>query len=191
MNATKTGASAAEIVQDIDRLRGLLLRCRAMFPAITEELLGQQTVQTAPYYSVRGYSAEIRFGTPITTEFLENNRTLGKWLNENALIRLHGILKYHGYFPDDAPLDRSREGWREMDLLRLLRNALTKTPLNYRPEDGDNRKLREEIIRHFVLPENDIVEGEIPTPINHVVEPIFDRCKAYVIAASRFPDSAP
>jgi hypothetical protein len=61
---------------------------------------------------------------------------------------------------------------------------LTKTPLDYRPESGENRKLRDTLIQHFDLGEIDI-QGQIPVPINKVIEPIFDACRKYIRAYAK------
>ena len=79
-------------------------------------------------------------------------------------------------------LGQSLPGWREMDLLRRLRDAFTKTPLNYRPSEPRNVRLREEIIKHFALPAVDVFQDEIPTPIDNVLELIFTRCREYASA---------
>ena len=69
-----------------------------------------------------------------------------------------------------------------MDLLRRMRNAFTKTPLNYRPNDKENMRLRKEVIRCFGLKEQNFPEEQIPTPIDTVVEPIFKACREYIAA---------
>jgi len=105
---------------------------------------------TAPYYLSRGYEAQVQLKEPISAEFIERNKQLGQWINENILIRLYGILNYHGLF---RRIDQDLPGGREMDLLRRMRNAFTKTPLNYHPNDKENIRLRKEVIRCFGLKE--------------------------------------
>jgi hypothetical protein len=63
-----------------------------------------------------------------------------------------------------------------------MRNAFTKTQLNYRPNDPENVELRNQVISHFVLNGEEFPEGEIPTPINKVVEAIFKGYRSYVSA---------
>ncbi|MCG6537000.1 MAG: hypothetical protein L7F78_20415 [Syntrophales bacterium LBB04] len=63
-----------------------------------------------------------------------------------------------------------------------MRNAFTKTPLSYRPEESANVRLREEVIEHFNLKKEDFPEEEIPTPIHAVIEPIFKHCHEYISA---------
>jgi len=169
----------AEVREKLDHLESLLLQCRSVFPTLGQELIGQHAFMTASYYLSRGYEAQIQLKGSISAEFIERNKQLGKWINENTLIRLYGILNYHGLF---QTIDRSLPGWREMDLLRRMRNAFTKTPLNYRPNDQENIRLRKKVIQHFGLTEQNFPEDDIPTPIDTVVEPIFEACREYIAA---------
>lgn len=85
----------APIVEELDELESLFLQCRSVFPTLTKELVGHRQFMTAPYYLRRGYEAQINLQDPITAEFIERNRRLGKWINENAIIRLNGIMSYY------------------------------------------------------------------------------------------------
>jgi hypothetical protein len=170
-----------EVLEKLERLESLLLQCRSVFPTVTQELIGNRSFATPSYYLRRGYKARVQLSEPITIEFIERNRQLGKWINENTLIRLYGILSYHGFF---KKINQTLPGGKEMDLLRRMRDALTKTPLNYRPGSKKNIRLREEIMRHFSLRKEDFPEKEIPTPIDTVVEPIFRSCREYIVAHS-------
>jgi hypothetical protein len=169
-----------QILSEINELKSIFLHCRSVFPALGKNMIGQKQFMTAPYYIHHGYLAEIELHAPITEEFLVKHRKIGKWINENAIIRLYGIMKYHGFL--DPKIDQEISGWEEVDLMRRIRDTLTKTRLNYKPEKEINVQLREKIIQYFDLPENDFSEGEIPTPIDTVVERIFDGCCKYIQA---------
>jgi hypothetical protein len=168
-----------KVLQELERLQSLLLQCRSVFPTVNQELIGHRRFATAPYYLRHGFKAQIELSQPITAEFIKRNRQLGKWINENALIRLYGILSYHGFLGE---IDKTLSGWREINLMRRMRNAFTKTPLNYRPGDTDNIRLRDEVIDYFGLRKEDFPEEEIPTPLDTVVEPIFKGCREYINA---------
>jgi len=179
MPETKSDLNIASIIEELNELESLFMQCRSVFPALTNEMIGQYQFMTAPYYLSRGYKAQIQLQDPITTEFIERNRKLGKWINENAIIRLHGIMTHRGLL---SKIDQSLSGWREVDLMRRMRDVFTKTRLNYIPNNQKNIKLREEVITHFHLKKKDFLEEEIPTPINSVVEPIFKMCREYINA---------
>ncbi len=169
----------ADLLAEIDHLQHLLLECRAVFPTLSGKLVGAREFSTAPYYKRHGYNAQVRLEEPITEDFIRRQRQIGRWINENALIRLFGILNYRGFY--DPKIDRSLPGHVEMDILRRIRNALTKTPVDYQPESDQNRELREAVIRHFALKEHDIQE-HIPLPIDAVIEPIFEACRTHIRA---------
>jgi hypothetical protein len=178
-------SNSASILQEIDELESLFLQCRSVFPTLDPGLLGHQEFSTAPYYLRRGYKARIQLQDPITPEFMERHKRMGKWINENAIIRLHGIMHYHGFLETMTDQDKKLPGAREVDLMRRMRNAFTKTQLNYRPTDPENVELRSQVISHFAIRSEEFPEGEIPTPINTVVEPIFKGCRNYVSAKTK------
>jgi hypothetical protein len=173
--------NSPQIVRELDELEALLLQCRSVFPTLPKGLIGHREFNTAPYYSGRGYEARIQLKDPITAEFIEQNRRLGKSINENAIIRLYGIMKYYGFLKE---IDQTLPGWRAVDLMRRMRNAFTKTPLSYRPDDPDNIRLREEVIKYFGLTKEIRApfSEEIPTSIDSVIEPLFGDCRKYIEA---------
>jgi hypothetical protein len=180
MVKAKKHNNSVTILHEIDELENLFLQCRSVFPTLTEGLQGHREFTTAPYYLRRGYKAHIKLREPITLEFMERNKRLGKWINENAIIRLYGIMHYYGFTKTMTQKDKIIPGAREVDLMRRMRNAFTKTQLNYRPSDSENVELRKQVIEHFNLDEKEFPEGEIPTPINKVIEKIFKGCRSYV-----------
>jgi len=164
-------------ISEIKALENIYLHCRSFFPALTDDIVGHCEFTTAPYYLRRGYMVQIKTEKPITPDFLKVNRKLVKWINENALIRLYGIMNYYGFLDK---INKNYLGWKEVDLMRRMRNAFTKTGLDYRPAVPDNVRLKDEVIEYFKLNKNDFMEGEIPTPIDTVVERIFKACQKYI-----------
>lgn len=170
-------ADINQIIGEIDALEDIFLQCKSVFPALGDSLIGKNSFETASYYKWRGYNVSVHTGKPITKDFIEKYSKIGQWINENAIIRLHGILTYHGIVDK---IDQEIAGWKEVDLMRRMRNVFTKTILNYRPEDSDNVKLRKELIDYFNLDEDQLPGGEIPTPIDKVIRPIFEGCRKYI-----------
>jgi hypothetical protein len=168
-----------DVISEIDVLETIYLQCRSVFPALNNTLIGHTEFKTAEYYVHRGFSAQIRMSKSITQDFLKQHAKLVKWINENTIIRLHGIMYHYGFL---KKIDQNCSGWKEVNLMRLMRNAFTKTRLNYRPLEPKNIRLRYEIIEHFKLDKNLYKQGEIPTPIDTVVEPIFESCRKYIKA---------
>ena len=182
MTDTRVQCEAKEILAELDNLQDIYLQCRSVFPTIDMGHVGYRHITTAPYYMRRGYVATMELKNPITSKFIERNRCIGKWVNENAIIRLYGILEHHGFM---KKINHTLPGAKEVDLVRRMRNAFTKTSLNYRPKKQRNLILRNEVINHFRLDESNFTQGEIPTPINTVIEPSFDACREYIKAKCR------
>jgi len=120
--------NATSIIKELDELMGLLLQGRCVFPTLREDMVGHCHFRTADYYLNRGYAAEIHLQEPITADFIKQNLRLGKWINENAIIRLYGIMEYHELLKE---IGNVLPGWKEVNLMRRMRNVFTKTYLGY------------------------------------------------------------
>ncbi len=174
--------NVTSIIAEIDELVDYYLKCKSIFPRISDSLIGESSFKTAPYYRKLGYDAAVHLDKTITVQFIEAHTKVGNWINENAIIRLFGVLHYHGFVGEDARINQDISEWRHLDICRRIRNILTKTNINYEPNDPDNRKLRDEIISFYKLTPNEYEVGEIPTPTDSVVRPMFTGCKNYIRA---------
>ena len=166
-----------EVITQIDGLEDTLIQCRSFFPTLSKTLIGQKSFPTAPYYQAKGYTVFIKTKEPITQGFIDRYSQIGKLINEAGINRLYGIMEYYKF---TKKINRKIPGWREVDLMRRLRNVFTKTKLNYQPNDPRNIRLRQELIKHFDVREDELPNGEIPTPINQVIMHIFEGCRKYV-----------
>lgn len=171
-----------QIIAEIDELQDIFLHCRSFFPTLSDNLIGKTSFPTADYYVFKGYAVFIQTGDPITKDYINKYAKIGKWLNENAIIRLFGILHYHDQVGDNNPLLPDLLGYKDIRFCCWIRNVITKTKLNYKPESDNNIKLREELISYYGLTPDDFKDGVIPTPVNKVVEKIFNGCKTYLKA---------
>jgi hypothetical protein len=170
-----------QVISEIDELEDIYLKCKSIFPKIDESLIGHSSFPTAGYYRWRGYSVNVDIGAPITQQFIDEYAKAGNWINENAIIRLFGLLHYHG-FVGKAEINKNISGWEHVRYCCWIRNVITKTKLNYEPdEESGNSKLRDEIIDFYRLNPAEYEEGEIPTPTNTVIQPMFVGCKNYVM----------
>lgn len=170
-----------QIIAEIDELQDIFLHCRSFFPMLSDSLMGHDSFPTADYYRFKGYNVKIHTGQPITKAFMKKYAKIGKWLNENAIIRLYGILHYHQQVGDKNRLIENLPGYVDIRFCCWIRNIITKTKLNYDPEKNESTKLQQELISYYGLKPEDYKEG-IPTPVNQVVEKIFEGCKEYLRA---------
>lgn len=174
-------ANVDQIIAEIDGLQDIFLQCKSFFPALSDNLIGNTSFPTADYYAFKGYNVFINTKNPITREFIGRYAKIGKWLNENAIIRLFGILHYHEQVGNKNTLLKDLPGYKDIRFCCWIRNVITKTKLNYDPESEDNKNLRAELISYYGLRPEDFKEG-IPTPVSQVVEKIFEGCKTYLRA---------
>jgi hypothetical protein len=171
---------ADKIIGEIDELEDIYLRCKSIFPKIHPSLVGRQSFPTAPYYKWRGYNVNISIGAPITPEFIDQYAKVGNWINENAIIRLFGILHYYKLV-GKTTIDKNLPHHEQLRYCAWIRNVITKTKLNYEPDDeSENLKLKKEIISFYRLSANEYEEGEIPTPTDSVIKPMFEGCRKYI-----------
>jgi len=171
-----------QIIQEIDNLEDIYLSCKSIFPKLHESLIGKTEFPTAPYYQKRGYNIKINTGKVIDKEFINKYAETGNWINENSIIRLFGILTYHQQVGGNAAIDKSLPGWEDIRFCCWIRNMITKTNLNYQPKIPKNIELRKDIISYYELKEEDYIDGEIPTPIDKAIQPMFDGCRNYLRA---------
>jgi hypothetical protein len=170
-----------QAIKEIDELDDVYLSCRSVFPKIDKSMIGQTSFLTAPYYLLRGYNVTIDLGQPLTAEIIKKYRQVGNWINENAIIRLYGILHYYNFIGQNVEIVKRIPEWKHVDLCRRIRNCITKSKLNYTPgEDSDNSKLRDEIISFYCLTSDEYEEGEIPTPTDTVIKPMIEGSKKYI-----------
>lgn len=178
--------NAQDVINEIDSLEDIYLRCKCIFPAMRSNMIGLNSIQATPYYQWRGYNISINLDQDISQDFIDRYKEIGNWINENVIIRLYGVLKYYQCY--DPQIDRDHPGWEDLDILRRVRDVFTKTRLNYEPEDAKNIKLREKVIEHYNLNPDEFVEGEIPTTVNTVIKPIFEKAREHV--QSKFKENA-
>lgn len=169
-------AEADQIIAEINALEDIFLQCKSFFPAIGDNLIGKTSFETAPYYKWRGYNVSVHTDNQIIEDFINRYSKIGKWINENAIIRLYGVLNHYGIM---KKIDQKNDGWKEVDLLRRMRNVFTKTRLNYQPNNPKNVRLRQVILDHFRLHANQFPESEISTPVDKVIRSIFEGCRKY------------
>jgi len=87
-------------------------------------------------------------------------------------------MNYYKFVNENTIIDKSKPGWKELDILRRLRNKFSHTDGKLSMEDQEQIKLVDEIKNHFGLIESSF--DHYPIPIDEVIEPIFNGCKLYV-----------
>ena len=170
--------SLTTILGEIDTLRTNFTNCRAHFPHVNKTAIGAQSIHTAPYYVRRGFDIVFGFSQPLTQEHIEKINEIGSWITQNVLIRLYALLESYHFISETINIDQSIDGWKELDLLRRLRNVFAHTSGKYNSNNTEQKELVEEMVRHFNLSISD--PQYIPIAIDTVIDPIFRGCRRYV-----------
>ena len=159
----------------MERQRSIFHNCRAYFPHVTQQHVGQKVLPTAPYYASRGFRLIVAVEEPLAANDIPRINDLGRWVNQNYIVRLCALIEARGLF---SSIDKSVDGWEDMDLLRRLRNRFAHSSGRFDPQDPDQVRLRDRIVRHCKLPTKDY--EDYPLSVDTVLDPIFDGCARYV-----------
>ena len=93
-------------------------------------------------------------------------------------MRLCAILQSHSILSQTVSIDKSIDGWKEVDLLRRLRDVIAHSSGRYNPNKRKHKRLLEELVSHFKL--NNGSSKEFPLDIGRVIYPLFEGSKKYV-----------
>jgi hypothetical protein len=166
------------LLTEMDILWTNLVNCRAHFPYVTEDLVGQTTVATAPYYINRGFGISFNFSDGLTRQAIQRINEIGRWINQNFVVRLYALLESHHIVSNEIKIDQSIQGWEELDLVRRLRNYFAHSSGEFNPEKEEHQETMEKLVSHLNLDVNDL--KDFPLDIDKVLEPLFVGCKKYV-----------
>jgi hypothetical protein len=173
-----------ETIRQIDLQLQQLLNVRAMFPAISNDMVGQKEFATAPFYQERGFRITFTFTTPLTSYEIEKISEIGRWINHSFLIRLCAMLESRQIIPSDGQgrINQQLDGHEELDILRRLRNVLVHTPGRYDSTNPDERKLYQRIVSKFAIEaESPETARDFPVPIDKLLIPLAEGCKRYIL----------
>ena len=174
--------NTSEIIKEIDLIWKYHLKVRSHFPFTRKGDIGKRIIESAPYYAFYGFTIKYDYGKRLESKDLEEINRLSNWLNQNALIRLYALMNYFEFVGEAISIDQSVKGWKELDLLRRLRNLFAHTDGKFNKDDNDQIFLVKEIKSYFGLIENSF--DHIPISIDKVIEPIFEGCKEYILNKS-------
>ena len=166
------------VLKDIDDLRDQFTNCRAYFPYMSMNHVGLSQISTAPYYISQGFKIQFNFSIPLTEYHIQKNNEIGHWINQSVIVRLYALMEYYGLVSNKIKIDQSEPGWKELDILRRLRQIFSHKSGKHDPRNNMEKKLIQQIISHFNMSISD--HNDFPLNIDEVIDPIFSGCKTYV-----------
>jgi hypothetical protein len=147
-------------------------------------MAGQTEFEAPEYYRQLGYTVSVKLSQPMTAEFIKGLFDLGHWLIENFVTRMWAILESNQIVSKTGKIDQALENWRDVDLLRRLRNKIGHGSGTYEPADADKKKLFDAIVQYYNVPEGySYFEVEkYPIGVKQVLVPMAHGCKKYAAA---------
>lgn len=173
------GNNSEDVLSLLDNLWINFKNCRAHFPAISETMIGQQIIPTAPYYIADGFQVSFVLSEPLNQSKIDKMHEIGHWINENFVVRLCALLESRGIISKDESkkIDQDVEGWKDIDLVRRLRNYFAHSSGKYNPSKNEHVKTMRVLNEHL----NIGIDGRasFPLMIDTVLEPLFKGCRKY------------
>lgn len=165
-----------KIIKEIKLLRKNYIKCRAYFPCLSEEIIGEKQFITPDLYRKKGYKIVFEFHEPITEKDIRRNNEIGHWINQNVIIRLYALLDSNHVVVD---IDKCVDGGVDVDIVKRLRNPFAHGSGHYNKK-AKHRKLVEDINMHFDLNYDPNKIDEFPLSIDKIILPLFDGCIKYI-----------
>jgi len=181
---------AGPILKEMDTLWSAFCNCRAHFPCVGDEAVGQTAIRTAPWYLQQGFDVWLCFPKPLTKKNVSDFNAIGHWLNQNFIVRLCALLEARHVLSDEEKIDQDLQEWERIDIIRRLRNLFAHSSGHYKRQCAKHRKLLEKMNENLRLSLSTESTTEFPLGISDVLNPLFEGCKEYVKAwAQEAPSS--
>ncbi|MHB9036374.1 MAG: hypothetical protein ACYC64_06880 [Armatimonadota bacterium] len=175
------------VLDIIDVFRERLLNCRSILPRLDKSLVGHWAYPSPQFYEDYGYNTFTVLSEPLTQDAIDQRNALGHFINQSYLVFLYSVLDYHGVL---GSIEQNLPGWKDVDVLRRLRNVIGHRVGHYDNNCKDHLDLYKKLQEHYKVdpggqPEN---AQAFPLPIDQVLLPMTDGCRRYaagVLDASR------
>lgn len=172
-----TEEKLAKLFDDMHGIWDKHMRCRALFPYSTRDIVGEKWLHTAKYYQRFGYNVKFFFERGITLDEVNGINVVGHFLNQNLGVRLCALLESYHVFSNTIKIDQQIPGWKELDLLRRLRHVFAHSSGDFNADNNEHQRLRQEMVEHFRLGAGCGVG--FPLSVDTVLEPMFIKCCEY------------
>jgi hypothetical protein len=154
--------------------------CKAHFPYVPPEAKGAKMVRTAPYYIAQGFDVQFTFSKGISEEGIKRINEIGRWLNQNFVIRLCAVLESFRVISSSAAsnqIDFNIEGAKHVNIVRRLRHCFAHSSGRYDPNDREHRKTMGFINETLSVPTDGLTDW--PIAIDTILRPLYEGCIRY------------
>ncbi|MBD3229650.1 MAG: hypothetical protein GF329_15825 [Candidatus Lokiarchaeota archaeon] len=135
---------------------------------------------TPPGYIGTKINIRIKFAGDYDQDTIDRFNEIARYLNQNVIIQLYALMNYYKLVGDNISINHNVSGWKELDLLRRLRNIFAHKTGIVNHKVKKEAKLFNEIIQHFNLKKDTIDRRHFPLPSDRVIMKLFDGCIRYI-----------
>lgn len=174
-------ANEQEVLGAIDLVKDKLIKCRAYFPYMPPDLLGQRGFETAPLYEASGHSLVFGLSEPLSEEERGRNNAVGHFINQSYVVFLWSILEYYGVVGN---IEQTLPYWQHVDILRRLRHVTAHRAGEYDPSIAAHRRMYDKLQELYGLGPECTSERAtaFPLSIDQVLLPLTEGCRNYAKA---------
>lgn len=171
-----------DLIQLIEEQFNYLLKTRAFFPYLNENMIGENQFSTAPFFKEKlKTDIKLIFDRKLDQPIIDEINSIAHWINQNYVIRLYSILEENKVCGKSVKIDQKIDEWKAIDLVRRLRNKFSHSNGKYDSGDDDSKTLYNEIVNYCKLVKKSPEEAnEFPLSIDTVLEPLTEGCKKYI-----------
>ena len=170
----------SKVISAIDELERNHEDLRKLVPYRKSNELGKRIISGHVFHEKNQFDHIFKFDKPLDREMLNELNHWGHFLNQNILIRLLALLQAFQVISYGSPVDETRQGGREMGLLKQLRNIFAHDSGKYDP--NNIKHIRAATLMNDLLDINFNLQspGEFNLSIDTVIRPLFEAAKLYV-----------
>ena len=172
-----------DLIQLIEEQFNHLLKTRAFFPYLNENMIGKNQFSTAPFYKEKlGTDIKFIFDRKLDQTDIDEINSIAHWINQNYIIRLYSILEQNRICGKSVIIDQNVDGWEDVDLLIRLRNKFAHSSGKYNSRNNVSKSLYKKLVERYKLKDVKSLEeaNEFPLSIDTVLEPLTEGCKKYI-----------
>lgn len=178
------------LLSEMDNLWSNFTNCRAHFPVLDKNLIGQTKIPSQLYYVKRGFNVTLLFSQPINQQKYDKMRSIGHWINQNFIIRLSALMESYQIYSDKTKIDYDLDGSHLANIVRRLRNRFAHSSGKFNPGSHKDVEILKLMNEHLGLHKKVENRTEFPLDIDIILKRLFKGCKKYVEEKIRIAEQA-
>jgi hypothetical protein len=178
------------LLSEMDNLWSNFTNCRAHFPTLDKNLIGQTKITSRLYYVKSGFNVTLFFNQPIDQQKLNKMHSIGHWINQNFIIRLSALMESYQIYSKKIKIDYNLDGSHLTNIVRRLRNSFAHSSGRFNPRSHKDVEILKLMNEHLGLNKKVENRTEFPLDIDIILKRLFKGCKKYVEEKIRIVEQA-